>query len=183
MIIFRDKFAPVNFFIFKNFISRKIWDKIYPNPPTPLTSVTLFTEKVKLHILYEHVNIVEENYLMDLYELDTYLQKLTPHQTKIIQIMYDAENEWLTRAKIAKRLGKRRLTPYDINCLTMLSEKEILNTSTQPTTAPGSDFAYIYTMPDEVANTIQKWSEMREEMEHKSPKKSRKSINLFDNNP
>lgn len=117
---------------------------------------------------------------MDLYQLDAYLQKLTPHQMKIIQIMYDAENEWLTRAMVAKRLDKRRLTPYDINCLTMLAKKDILEESTQPTTAPGSDFAYIYTMPDEVADTIQQWSEMRNQRDENTQQRTRKPINLSD---
>ena len=115
---------------------------------------------------------------MDIHQLDAYLSKLTPHQMKIIQIMYDAENEWLTRAMVAKRLGKRRLTPYDINCLMMLSKKAVLQESTQPTTAPGSDFAYIYTMPDDVADMIQQWSEMRNQQDENTPPKTRKPINL-----
>lgn len=117
---------------------------------------------------------------MDVYQLDAYLQKLTPHQLKIMQVMYNADGEWLTRAMVAKRLGKRRLTPYDINCLAMLSDKNILETSTQPTTAPGSDFAYIYAMSDEIAELIQDWSEMRERLqENASLKKARKPINLM----
>lgn len=115
---------------------------------------------------------------MDLDKLDTYLRKLTPHQMKIIQIMYDAENEWLTRAMVAKRLEKRRLTPYDINCLDMLAKRDILKLSTQPTTAPGSDFAYIYTMSDEIADLIQQWSEMKNQPETDPTKKTRKPINL-----
>lgn len=116
---------------------------------------------------------------MDVYQLDAYLQNLTPHQLKIVQILYDAEGEWLTRAVVAKRLGKRRLTPYDINCLTMLSDKKILEISSQPTTAPGSDFAYIYTMSDEIAGVLQQWSEVRNQLQDKDHfKKSRKPINL-----
>lgn len=118
---------------------------------------------------------------MDVYQLDAYIKKLTPHQRKILQIMYDANGEWLTRAMVAKRLDKRRLTPYDINCLTMLSDKKILKTETQPTTAPGSDFAYIYTMPDEVAEVLQQWSEIRDELHtDTNQKKPRKPINLSD---
>jgi hypothetical protein len=117
---------------------------------------------------------------MDVYQLDAYLQNLTPHQFKIIQIMYDAGGEWLTRAMVAKRLNKRRLTPYDINCLTALTEKNIIAISTQPTTAPGSDFAYIYTMPDEIAGIIQVWSETRNQLQGENhPKKTRKPINLL----
>lgn len=118
---------------------------------------------------------------MDVYQLDEYLQTLTPHQFKIMQVMYDSGSEWLTRAMVAKRLDKKRLTPYDINCLVMLSEKKVLETSTQPTTAPGSDFAYIYTMPDEIAELVQKWSEIRDQLHgKKDPQKTRKPINLLD---
>lgn len=118
---------------------------------------------------------------MDVYQLDAYLQKLTQHQRKILQLMYDAGGEWLTRAMVAKRLGKRRLTPYDINCLTMLAEDKILAIDTQPTTAPGSDFAYIYTMPDDMAEVLQEWSEMRDELHQGTDqKKPRKPINLAD---
>lgn len=112
---------------------------------------------------------------MDFEALDAQLQKLTPHQTKIIQVLYDSGNSWLTRSKVAKALGKRRLTPYDINCLTMLSEAGILECSTQDTTAPGSDFAYIYHMPDAVADALQNWAEQREK-EQKS--KRRKPIKI-----
>lgn len=117
---------------------------------------------------------------MDVYQLDAYLGNLTPHQFKIMQVMYDAGDEWLSRAMIAKRLKKRRLTPYDINCLTMLSEKNILEISTKPTTAPGSDFAYIYKMPDEIAHLIQQWTEIRDQSQsNNDEKKPRKPINLL----
>jgi hypothetical protein len=112
---------------------------------------------------------------MDFEALDAHLQKLTPHQIKIIQVLYDSGNTWLTRSKVAKGLGKRRLTPYDINCLTMLSEAGILESATQPTTAPGSDFAFIYHMPDAVADALQSWSDEREKAEKT---KQRKAIKL-----
>jgi len=117
---------------------------------------------------------------MDTHQLDVYLGSLTPHQFKIMQVMYDAGDEWLSRAMVAKRLNKRRLTPYDINCLTMLSERNIIETSTKPTTAPGSDFAYVYTMPDEIAELIQEWTEIRDQNKSDdNAKKARKSINLL----
>lgn len=115
---------------------------------------------------------------MNINQLNTELQKFTPHQFKILQLLYDVNGEWLTRAKIAKGLGKRRLTPYDINCLTMLTEQNILAVSTQPTTAPGSDFAYIYAMPDEVAELLAEWSEHYNQVSNSHKKKPRKPINL-----
>ena len=78
---------------------------------------------------------------MDVYELDAHLKKLTPHRMKLVQAIYESEGVWLTRAMVARSIGKKRLTPYDINCLEQLSDMDIIVTSKRPTTAPGSDFA------------------------------------------
>jgi predicted transcriptional regulator len=112
---------------------------------------------------------------MDLHEIDEHMQGLTPHQLKIVQAVYDGGGNWLTRSKVAKSLGKRRLTPYDINCLKMLAEKGVIIESTQPTDAPGSDFAYVYHMTDDVAETLQQWSEIRDQ---EAKERQRKPINL-----
>jgi predicted transcriptional regulator len=98
---------------------------------------------------------------MDLYEISAHLDELTAHQLRVLQIVYDGGGKWLTRAKLAKALGKRRLTPYDINCLKMLCDKGIIEEGTQDTTAPGSDFAYVYHMSDRIAELVQQWSEQR----------------------
>lgn len=112
---------------------------------------------------------------MQLAELDKHLRDLTPHQLKLVQAVYDGGVQWLTRAKLARAIGKRRLTPYDIDCLTNLTDLGIIETSTQPTNAPGSDFAYIYHMPDVVADALQQWSERRERERQAT---MRKPINL-----
>ncbi len=114
---------------------------------------------------------------MEFHDLDRYMQEMTPHQMKIIQVIYDAGENWLTRSKVAKALGKRRLTPYDINCLQMLADNKIIDASTQPTTAPGSDFAYIYHMSDEVATSLQKWSESQN---NRTETSQRKPINIVE---
>ena len=54
---------------------------------------------------------------MDGYEIDIHMRDLTPHQTRILEALYNAGEVWLTRAQIAKAIDKRRLTPYDINIL------------------------------------------------------------------
>lgn len=100
---------------------------------------------------------------MDVYELDAYFQRFTPHQKKLVQALYDHSGKWLTRAKLARAISKRRLTPYDIDCLKLLTDKGLIETSTRPTTAPGSDFAYIYNMPDRVADLIAQWADFRDE--------------------
>ena len=114
---------------------------------------------------------------MNFVELDEHLQSLTSHQLKIVQAIYHSGGTWLTRSKVAKALGKRRLTPYDIECLKHLTELTIIETSTQPTTAPGSDFAYIYHMQDEIATLVREWSERREQQTDDS---IREPINLVD---
>lgn len=96
---------------------------------------------------------------MNLQQMDTIMQQLTAHQRKIAQVVYDGGGQWLARAQVARALGKKRLTPYDINCLKLLTEKHIIQMDTRPTTAPGSDFAYIYHMSDDVANVLQQWAD------------------------
>jgi hypothetical protein len=99
---------------------------------------------------------------MDVNTLDALLQKMTPHQLKIIQALYHSDGRWLTRIGLAKAIGRKRLTPYDIDILKMLTEKGLILTSTRPTSAPGSEFAYIHNMPDEIADLLQQWSEYRD---------------------
>ena len=113
---------------------------------------------------------------MDIQAIDQQLKQLTRHQLKILQAVYDAGEAWLTRSQLARSLGKKRLTPYDIDCLQLLTEQGLIATSTQPTTAPGSDFAYIYHMPEHVANGLQAWAEVNQRNEDDAPK--RKPINL-----
>lgn len=101
---------------------------------------------------------------MDVYELDASLRDFTPHQFKILEVLYNAGGQWLTRIQLARALNKQRLTPYDINCLKMMTERSLIHTSTQPTSAPGSDFAYIYSMSDDIAYLLQDWAEIRQQM-------------------
>ena len=62
----------------------------------------------------------------------------------------------------------------------MLTERGIILTDTQPTTAPGSDFAYIHNMPDEVAEVLAEWSEVRDQIRPDGTlAKPRKKIDLI----
>lgn len=101
---------------------------------------------------------------MTILELDNFIRELTPHQLRLLQAVYDGGRRWLTRANMARAINKRRLTPYDINCLKMLAEEGIIEESTQDTNAPGSDFAYVYNMPEHVAALMQEWWEQRERL-------------------
>jgi hypothetical protein len=101
---------------------------------------------------------------MDVIQLDAILQTLTPHQIHLIQALYSAGGKWLTRSRLARAINKKRLTPYDINCLAMLDEKGIIVQSTRPTNAPGSDFAYIYCMTEDIAVLLQAWADYRDQV-------------------
>lgn len=112
---------------------------------------------------------------MHVAELDAILRTLTPHQLKLVQALYDSDGQWLTRSQMARAIGKKRLTPYDIDCLKMLTEHSIIQTSRRPTTAPGSEFAYIYHMPDTIAELIAYWDELREQ---ELTERRRRPVNL-----
>lgn len=49
-------------------------------------------------------------------------QHITPHATKLRDAIARRRNQWLTRLDIAHLIGKKRLTPYDINLLHLLAE-------------------------------------------------------------
>lgn len=98
---------------------------------------------------------------MDLFSLDALVRDLTPHQLKILQAIYNSNGIWLSRSETARALGKKRLTPYDITCLDRLAADGLIQTSTRPSKAPGSDFAYIYNMSDDVAQLLYEWANLR----------------------
>ena len=96
---------------------------------------------------------------MDVEKLDALLQQMTPHQKKLIQAVYDVGDKWASRTELARVMGKKRLTPYDFECLRRLAEQGIVLLETRESKGPGSDFAYIYKMSSDVAQLFQRWSE------------------------
>ena len=117
---------------------------------------------------------------MNPYDIDAHMRDLTPHQIKLVEALYNAGDTWLTRAQIARAVGKRRLTPYDINILAMLAHRGLIEMATRPTSAPGSDFAYIYRMPDPTAYAIQQWTQLRAQIQQEQQlQKRRPPIDLL----
>lgn len=117
---------------------------------------------------------------MDFYELDSHLRQLTPHQSKLLEVVYNAGPKWVTRIEIARRIGKRRLTPYDMILLKDLSDRGLMMMSTKPTTGFGADFAYIYQVGEEVAVLLHQWWETQERRVHRElARTTRKPIKLF----
>jgi hypothetical protein len=55
------------------------------------------------------------------------VNELTNHQWKLLEVLIKANATWVTRRQIAQTIGKRRLIPYDIDCLQMLEDRELVN--------------------------------------------------------
>lgn len=51
---------------------------------------------------------------------------LTEHTQKIYHAILQQPDQWLTRAQIARLIGKKRLTPYDIALLDWLVDAEMI---------------------------------------------------------
>jgi hypothetical protein len=49
-------------------------------------------------------------------------QRITDHAHKLLNALEKRRNQWLTRLDIAHLIGKKRLTPYDIDLLHLLAE-------------------------------------------------------------
>ena len=54
---------------------------------------------------------------------------LTAQAYKLLNGLEKHPNQWLTRREIAKTIGKKRLTPYDIALLDLLAERNLVNRS------------------------------------------------------
>lgn len=53
-------------------------------------------------------------------------QRVTAHAQKLLDGFEERRNQWLTRRDIAKMIGKKRLTPYDIDLLDLLAERGLI---------------------------------------------------------
>lgn len=92
---------------------------------------------------------------MDWSDFEQHLYALTEHQRKILDIIYSAEQGWMSRLELAKAMGKRRLNPYDMSCLDLLAEQGLIEVSQRPSRAPHVEFAHIYRVPDGIAQSLQ----------------------------
>jgi hypothetical protein len=52
---------------------------------------------------------------------------LTNHQWKLLEVLIKSNTQWVSRRHIAHAIGKRRLIPYDIDCLQMLEERNLIH--------------------------------------------------------
>lgn len=49
-------------------------------------------------------------------------KRITEHAQKLLDGLNKRPNQWLTRKDVAVMIGKKRLTPYDIDLLDLLAE-------------------------------------------------------------
>jgi hypothetical protein len=80
-------------------------------------------------------------------EFSQRVSDLTNHQWKLLEVLIQAGNEWVTRRQIAHTIGKRRLIPYDIGCLEALEEQELVNIDRVADTTP-IGFQVVYRVSD-----------------------------------
>jgi hypothetical protein len=74
--------------------------------------------------------------------------RLTEQAQKLLEILRDTRIEWMNRKDIARAIGKRRLTPYDIALLELLQDKGLVEIKSRPNGTPiGYEWVY-HARPD-----------------------------------
>lgn len=68
---------------------------------------------------------------------------LTDQALKLLEALQSQPGQWLKRKEIALALGKRRLTPYDIELLQRLCDEGLAEIGKRPNPTPiGFEYAY-----------------------------------------
>ncbi len=68
---------------------------------------------------------------------------ITDHAMKLLEVLQEQDGKWMTRKAIAEGLGKRRLTPYDIELLQRLCDEQLAEIGKRPNPTPiGFEYAY-----------------------------------------
>lgn len=69
--------------------------------------------------------------------------RLTEQAQKLLEILKDTRMEWMNRKDIARAIGKRRLTPYDIALLELLQDKGLVEIKSRENGTPiGYEWVY-----------------------------------------
>lgn len=68
---------------------------------------------------------------------------ITDHARKLLEVLQNHSGQWLNRKAIAEGVGKRRLTPYDIELLQRLVDEGLAEIGKRPNPTPiGYEYAY-----------------------------------------
>ncbi len=74
--------------------------------------------------------------------------RLTEQAQKLLEILRSTGVDWMNRKDIARAIGKRRLTPYDIALLELLQDKGLVEIQSRPNGTPiGYEWVY-HARPD-----------------------------------
>ena len=69
--------------------------------------------------------------------------RLSMQSDRLLNVLRNAEDDWLTRSSIARKLRKRRLSAYDIAMLEILQEKGLVEIQHRENRTPiGYEFVY-----------------------------------------
>ncbi|MCL4253045.1 MAG: hypothetical protein KJ043_04605 [Anaerolineae bacterium] len=52
--------------------------------------------------------------------------RITDHADGILLLLQENKNRWHTRIQVAELMGRTRLTPYDIQCLELLVQMDLV---------------------------------------------------------
>jgi hypothetical protein len=80
---------------------------------------------------------------MRILEPDYNAPPLTDQALKLLEALQRKSGKWMKRKEIALALGKRRLTPYDIELLQRLCDEGLAEIGKRPNPTPiGFEYAY-----------------------------------------
>jgi hypothetical protein len=69
--------------------------------------------------------------------------RLTEQAQKLLEILRNDRVQWMNRKEIARAIGKRRLTPYDIALLELLQDRGLVEIQSRPNGTPiGYEWVY-----------------------------------------
>ena len=76
------------------------------------------------------------------------VSRLTEQAHKLLEILRATEIMWMNRKDIARAIGKRRLTPYDIALLELLQDKGLVEIKPRANGTP-IGYEWVYHAPAE----------------------------------
>ena len=94
-------------------------------------------------------------------EFENRVEQLTNHQWKLLEVLIKADAEWVTRRQIAKVIGKRRLIPYDIGCLKMLEENDLIEIARIDDNTP-IGYQVVYRVSKNTISVLQQINELQQ---------------------
>lgn len=62
--------------------------------------------------------------------------RVTPHAERMLEAIRSQRGDWLTRQDIARAIGKKRLTPWEIGLLKLFADQGLIEMQTFDTNAP-----------------------------------------------